>query len=186
MRKIAIVGAAPYHEEIPDDYEVWVIALYEAIAPRRDRAFEVHEDRDNRHSYGQAYVDFLAAPTIPLYVPEHLAKVYPEAETIPTEYMAKKYKKAFGSTISYMIVQAIYEQVDEIKLFGIRMDIGTEYAFQRDSCVFWEGVAVGLGVKFSGLVVDQVYGLTGVYIDGEPQEFIILDPENKTFEVVKR
>jgi len=90
-------------------------------------------------------------------VPEHLAHIYPKALLIPTEGLAKKYFRSFGSTISYMLAQAIHERVDEISLYGVGMC--DEYEGQRASATYWLGVANGLGIKTSGLLEEETYGL---------------------------
>ena len=151
MRKVAIVGMAD-HDPIPDDYEIWIIALYLSHFKRYDRAFECHEQ------IGESSVlkMFISDPWAPFYVPEHLAHVYPTATPIPTEEMAKRYHRSFGSTISYMLAQAIYEGVDEIALHGVGMC--DEYEGQRASATYWLGVANGLGIKTSGLLVEEMYG----------------------------
>lgn len=155
MTKIAIVGMSPYTEEIPEDFEVWVIALYIGHFTRYNRAFECHEQKPTKNSAK----DFIEDPWCEFYVPEHLADIYPKAKLIPVEAIAKKYKRAFGSTISYMLAQAIYEEVDEIGLFGVRLDAKDEYIQQKPSAYFWIGVANGLGIKTTGLLIEEMYGL---------------------------
>lgn len=155
MRKIAIVGMAAFTEEIPEDFEVWVIALYIGHFMRYDRAFECHEQPPTKGS-GK---DFVSDPWCEFYVPEHLAKIYPKAKLIPCEAIAKKYKRSFSSTISYMLAQAIYEEPEEIGLFGIWLDAKDEYINQKPSAYYWLGIANGLGIKTTGLMVDEMYGL---------------------------
>lgn len=153
--KIAIVGMSPFTEEIPEDFEVWVIALYISHFTRYDKAFECHEQPPTEGSAA----DFINDPWVPLFVPEHLIHIYPKAIPMQTEHMAKKYHRSFGSTISYMLAQAIYEKPEEIALFGVRLDSKDEYVQQKPSAYFWLGVANGLGIKTSGLLIEETYGL---------------------------
>ena len=156
MRKVAIVGMAEFTEQIPDDYEIWIIALYIGHFDKCSRAFECHEHMDENSSVLKMFVD---DPWVTFYVPEHLAHIYPTATPIPTEEMAKKYFRSFGSTISYMLAQAIHEKVDEIALYGVDMDLEDIYHTQRPSAYYWLGVANGLGIKTSGLLAEEIYGL---------------------------
>lgn len=155
MTKVAIVGMSPFTEEIPEDFEVWVIALYIGHFMRHDRAFECHEQPPTKNSAK----DFINDPWVPFYVPEHLADIYPKAKLIPIKEITKKYQCSFGSTISYMLAQAIHEEVDEIALFGVRLDAKDEYIQQKPSAYYWLGVANGLGIKTSGLLVEETYGM---------------------------
>jgi len=166
MGKIAIVGNAEFDDVIPDDHEVWVIAKYISYAPRHDAAFECHENLDLIDP-GSAHEDFVKDPWVPFYTPEHLAHLFPKAIQIPVEIMAKIYKRSFGSTISYMLAQAIYENVDEIALYGVTMDLEDEWAYQRPSAYYWIGVANGRGIKTSGFIEEQTYGFKGKLLHGQ-------------------
>lgn len=156
MRKIAIVGMSSFDEKIPDGYEIWIIALYIGHFDKYHRAFECHEHMDENSSVLKMFAN---DPWVPFYVPEHLVHIYPTATLIQTEEMAKKYFRSFGSTISYMLVQAIHEQVDEIALYGVDMNLEDIYHTQRPSAYYWLGVANGLGIKTSGLMAEEIYGL---------------------------
>jgi len=153
--KIAIVGMGPFTEEIPEDFEIWVIALYIGHFMRYDRAFECHEQPPTKGSA----VDFIKDPWVPFYVPEHLIHIYPKAIPMRTEHMAKKYKRSFSSTISYMLAQAIHEQPEEISLFGVRLDAKDEYINQKPSAYYWLGIANALGIKTTGLLTTEMYGM---------------------------
>lgn len=148
--KVAIVGMADFTEEIPKDHEIWVIAKYISHFPRYDRAFECHD-------YEPCSVLRMIADEPWFYVPEHLSYLYPKAQYIPVEEIANKYFRSFGSTISYMIAQAIHEGADEISLYGVGMC--EEYEGQRPSAFYWLGVANGLGIKTSGLLTEEMYGI---------------------------
>lgn len=155
MRKIAIVGMADFTDKIPDDHEIWVIALYIGHFSKYSRAFECHEYEPENNTTWHMFMD---DPWTELFVPEHLGYLYPKAQLIPTEAMAEKYSRSFGSTISYMIVQAVHEGVDEIALYGVDMEKETKYSNQQPSAYYWLGVANGLGIKTRGLVIDETYG----------------------------
>lgn len=157
MRKIAIVGMSDFSDKIPDDYEIWVIALYISHFKKYHRAFECHEWDPAETGVWRMFIE---DPWAEFYTPEHLSELYPKATTIPTESMSKKYFRTFGSTISYMLVQAIHEEVDEIALYGVDMDLEDIYHTQRPSAYYWLGVANGLGIKTSGLLTEEMYGVS--------------------------
>lgn len=148
--KIAICGMADFTDEIPGDSEIWVIAKYISHFERYDRAFECHNNEPNG-------VLKMIADEPWFYVPEHLAHVYPKAQLILVEELANKYFRSFGSTISYMLAQAIHERPEEIALHGVGMC--DEYEGQRPSAFYWLGVANGLGIKTSGLLTEEMYGI---------------------------
>jgi len=150
--KIAIVGMADDDREIPDDHEIWIIAQYIGHFDKYHRAFECHDYEP--HGVWKMFVD---DPWLPFFVPEHLAYMYPEANHIPIEELSNKYYRSFGSTISYMLAQAIHDKVDEIALYGAAMC--DEYEGQRPSAFYWLGVANGLGIKTSGLLTEEMYGM---------------------------
>lgn len=151
--KIAIVGMADFTEEIPDDFEIWVIAQYLSYFTKYDRAFECHEYDEPPNDTWKMFID---DPWVPFYVPEHYASIYPNAKTIPCKELSEKYFRSFGSTISYMLAQAIYEGADEISLYGVALC--DEYEGQRPSAFYWLGVANGMGIKTSGLLTEEMYG----------------------------
>lgn len=146
---MAIVGMADFTDKIPDDFEVWIIAKYISHFEKYDRAFECHDYEPNS-------VLKMIADEPWFYVPEHLSYLYPKAQLIPVKELADKYFMSFGSTISYMIAQAVHEQADEIALYGVGMC--DEYEGQRPSAFYWLGVANGLGIKTSGLLKQEIYG----------------------------
>jgi hypothetical protein len=56
------------------------------------------------------------------------------------------------STPAYMIALALYEHhqgdtVDEIRIAGIELTVGTEYFWQRPCMEFYMGIAIGYGIK---------------------------------------
>lgn len=53
----------------------------------------------------------------------------------------------FTNTVDYAIALALYEHYSEIDLYGINMEIESEYAFEKPGVEFWCGMAKGMGVK---------------------------------------
>jgi len=55
----------------------------------------------------------------------------------------------FTNSISYMIAYALYLGFKKISLYGVDMDSGSEYTFERPSVSYWLGFARGLSVEVS-------------------------------------
>ena len=53
----------------------------------------------------------------------------------------------FSNTVDYAIALALYKGYEEIDLYGVNMEEGTEYRYQKPSVEFWIGIAKGMGVK---------------------------------------
>ena len=51
----------------------------------------------------------------------------------------------FSSTVDYAIALALFRGFDEIDLYGVNMENGTEYQYQKAGVDFWLGVAKGSG-----------------------------------------
>lgn len=152
--KVAIVGMAEDSREIPDNFDIWVIAQYIGHFTKYHRAFECHE---YEYPPSTTWQMFIEDPWCRFFAPEHLVHLYPNAELIPVAELSEKYFRSFGSTISYMLAQAVYEGAEEISLHGVALC--DEYEGQRPSVFYWLGVANGLGIKTSGLMEEQTYGL---------------------------
>lgn len=169
-KKVAIVGyslsknMAPFNDET---FEIWGLNdLYKHI-PRYDRWFQLHtanevekrhiESPDNRDSWA-AHFEKLKDLNCPVYLQQEHTGI-PNSVRYPLEEIFKHFgecfvrpchAKYFTNTISYMIALAIYEEYDEIHVYGVDMAttfLDNEYAHQRPSCEFWLGVAAGRGIR---------------------------------------
>ena len=73
---------------------------------------------------------------------------YIDLETYPYEIIRDCFKTDyFSNTVDYAIAMALYSGYDEIDLYGITMEEGSEYSYQKPGCDFWCGVAKGMGVN---------------------------------------
>jgi hypothetical protein len=83
----------------------------------------------------------------------------PSAVKYPVEAIAESVGRPWGdgkqlystSTISYMLALALHEHLqgdtlDEIRLAGIELSVGTEYFWQKPATEFYLGMAIGLGI----------------------------------------
>lgn len=179
--------------EQPDDVEIWgsneshIFLKKLSNGKQAHRWFQLHPRNWNQEkvdqsngkyaadSYGrgQPHVDWLAQCGIPVY---QMAV----DERIPTSllYPLDAVTERFGtpnidgikfpyltSTMAYMLAQALLEGVDEIRLAGIEMVIGTEYVHQKPCLEFYLGMAIGMGVKVvlspwgSGMLAAPLYAV---------------------------
>lgn len=152
--KICILGTAPTSKDLAPfdnkDIEFWVLS--QDNPKRADVVFEIHEKSMLTHE---------------MYKPENILRKYPNQKFITVETIEgltnqDKYPldeiKSFlcehganenylMSSISYMLAYAIYQNVDEIYLYGVDMIASDEYAYQRSNCEWLIGIAQGKGIK---------------------------------------
>lgn len=53
----------------------------------------------------------------------------------------------FSNTVDYTIALALFERFDEIHLYGVNMEVGSEYIFEKAGVDFWCGYALGMRAK---------------------------------------
>lgn len=71
-----------------------------------------------------------------------------DQDTYPLQSIISKFNsRFFTNSISYMIAFALYEGFEKISLYGVDMDSGSEYEFERPSVSYWIGFARGLSVE---------------------------------------
>ena len=114
------------------------------------------------------HLRWLAKCGVPVYTKE-LDERIPTSVRYPIEEVTERFgipdldgkkRPYLTSSGDYMVALALLEGVDEIRIAGIELVIGTEYAHQRPGFEFWLGRALGMGVN----VVRSPYGsslLTG-------------------------
>lgn len=70
--------------------------------------------------------------------------------TYPYKEVVEEFKcDYFTSTVDYAIALALLWGHRDIDLFGVTLEAGSEYTYQRPGCSFWCGVAAGRGVKIT-------------------------------------
>jgi len=109
-------------------------------------------DDNERWSIGSAYDDF-KEKDISTYFCMHkwqhmeVDNVY-DLSNYPLKEVIEKYgSRYFTNSIGYMIALALFKGYTEINLYGVDMDMGDEYAFERPCVLYWVGFARGMGVK---------------------------------------
>ena len=175
MKSVAIVGFSektfPYVKYAKAD-EIWSLnnafLLWDSF-PRLDRLFEIHK-RDwylrrevkvtkeyeewlrNNHEIPVVMQESELTPDVPMgvrYPYEEICEKYLK-DLVRIDYdqdNKERYAPYFTSSFAFMMALAIYEGFDEINIFGIDMEVNTEYAYQKPCGEFWIGMALGLGIK---------------------------------------
>jgi hypothetical protein len=142
--KIAVIGLADSSRgEAPwgdPQWEKWGLA-WDSRWPELSRTFEMHDQRELK----RGYVEELQYRTR-LYTQEK----YPQIDgctRYPIEDVTRSTGDYFVSSVAYMLALAIHEGADEIGLWGVDMDRGTEYEYQRANGEYLIGFARGRGIK---------------------------------------
>ena len=114
-----------------------------------DRHFEMHDWKllNSEHSRRKPdYFDRLRELDC-IYMQEPYESV-PNAKAYPFDEVAKSIGAYyFNSSIAYPFALAIHEGAEEIGLWGVDMDAGEEYAYQRPNMEYLIGIARGKGIK---------------------------------------
>lgn len=73
--------------------------------------------------------------------------LYPILEIIDSFGINSKNVKWFTNSYAYMMALAIYMGYEEVHYYGFEMSSQEEYGHQRACAVFWNGIAIGRGIK---------------------------------------
>ncbi len=95
---------------------------------------------------GRKHLKWLQECGIPVYM-QGVDERIPTSVRFPKEEAIKRFGYYFTSTSAYMAALAILEGVDEIRIAGIDMAIGSEYSIQKPCLEYLLGYARGLGIK---------------------------------------
>lgn len=159
MRKVAIIGRshntrsdAPF--DVPG-WEMWALA-WDRI-PRHDRMFEMHQNwREIDHFRGEEgkrdHLIWLGMQKVPVYMPERVEEIptsvrYPMEEITALVGKTRDGTPYLESSLAYMMALAILEGVDKIGIWGVDLDIKSEYSHQRPNLEYLIGLARGRGIK---------------------------------------
>lgn len=160
--KVAIVGFAPSWNLAPFDdptFDVWGInELYiQAVNKRFTHWFEIHNP-ESPSKKSAKHQEWLKNCKIPIFMQQHYEQ-FPASIPYPREVIKSMVNKDFilndvgspytdfSNQITWMILAAIYMDYKEIHVYGVDMAQQSEYAWQRSSCQFAIGFAVGRGIK---------------------------------------
>lgn len=155
-KKVAIVGFAPStRDKAPynnPEWEIWVLNEYFTILPNEGannitRWFEIHQrDTVLNSSRSNDYIDKLKASKVPIMMCEKYDDI-PMSVAYPLDDIIKALgTDYFTNSISYMVAQAVYENYDEIAIYGVDMAQDEEYAKERPSVEYFVGFARAKGI----------------------------------------
>lgn len=151
MKKVAIVGCADSWSLAPFDdlsVEIWTFnqLMFERV-PRFDRYFDVHIPYKNYFKNFEKYEQFLKSNQDKVYIMDAEPEL-PEANIFEWRKLLEKFSRQyFTSSMAWLIAAAIYEEYDEISLFGIDLLLKREYEEQKPCIEYWLGIAEGKGIK---------------------------------------
>ncbi len=157
-KKVAILGFTPTRRLAPyddKDFEIWGLNdLYKFKGDddikRWDRWFDIHDTTKDyrllgRMSWQESFKEF-ATWKCPIYMQKHHPEI-PASVAYPVGEVVNRFGRYFTNSISYMIGLAILEEFEEIHVYGVDMAVDSEYNYERPSCEYILGVAVGRGIK---------------------------------------
>ena len=157
-KKICILGTAPTSKHLApfkdESVEFWTLA--QDNPKRCDVVFEIHDkticDEYSIDRNKKTIEQHLAAKKAKRVITTSAVNVE-NNELYPMD-KAKELLKRYNasdnyimSSISYMLILAILEGVNEIHLYGVDMMATDEYAYQRANCEWLVGIAQGMGIK---------------------------------------
>jgi hypothetical protein len=144
--KVALIGLwqdtrslAPWNE---DGWELWGLG-WDHERYQFHRAFEMHDRACLEHTYGENLAEYLEK----LRCCSRVIVDDIEGERYPFEAVAEDIGAYWCSSVAYMLALAIHEKAEEIGLYGIAMDAGDEYGYQKPNCEYLIGLARGRGIK---------------------------------------
>lgn len=174
--RINIIGSAPGWEECPvNDGQIWGVNNMHLLRDV-DLIIDVHKSRtDVKEIKDVWHLKILKEKNIHAFFYDKIPDM-PNVERYPIEEIKKEFgTDYFACGIDYMVALALYRGATEIHIYGVWMECGTEYAFQKASMEFWLGYAMGRGVKVEvhgkhGSLLRTHNGL--LYGYQEPQEWV--------------
>lgn len=169
MKPVVIVGNYP-NTDIPfsDDVEIWAINAQGTLHPRVDMLFQIHRKEEGFYEADEFYEWMKENKTIPICMREKFDEIpmcvqYPFEEVyglIPNVRQGSQELEELEyltSTPSMAVALAILQEREKILLYGIEMDIGETYFFQRDCFTFWLGIAGGKGIDVEIHCADKIF-----------------------------
>jgi hypothetical protein len=94
-----------------------------------------------------AYIEWMSQQTKPVVLREAREEV-PNAQVFPLQaVMSQTTYPYWTNTVSWLIGLAIAEGVEAIGIWGVDMELDSEYGTQRPSCEYLLGIAEGRGIQ---------------------------------------
>lgn len=178
-KKVAIVGAQrDTRENAPFDdptYDIWSFADWVCSdwLKRCTGLFEVHSPRNYmEHPRTPEYWEKLQTIEYPVYMypvadPRVPGSVeYPLDGVLSLVSSGKQFGDPFkplNCSVAYAIGLAIFKGYNVIDVYGVELNVVSEYMHQKGMFAFWSGVAVGRGIELNiycskGMFIEPLYG----------------------------
>lgn len=113
----------------PDGHEKWSIGTaFPAYGPKADLYFCFHDE------------------PVDIFIKSDIG--FLNRNSYPLDKIIKYFKtRYFTNSIAYMLALAIKRKPKEIHLWGVEMDSGSTYAYERPCVLYWIGQAEARGIK---------------------------------------
>lgn len=147
MKKVIITGTYTQDEvwSPPRDYEVWGVAsclFDDDMAIHLDKVFEIHR----RDEYNQDTIIEISKTKIPVVMLKKDKRVT-NVELYPMDKIINKYGEYFTNSISLMLVYAVEQGYNNIKIVNIEMQSFREAIIERANLEYYIGLFRGQGIK---------------------------------------
>ncbi len=161
-KKLAIVGlasttrdAAPFDDP---EYDIWSMHMGPFLLKRVDVSFEFHNPDDfKKPQYAdKAYYEKITKMEIPIFMRKHYDDI-PTSIPYPIETIVQEFGRYFTNSVAYMLALAFRNNYDEVLLYGVEMEHGTEYVDQARSVIYFIGLLMGKGVKVGVPPICQLF-----------------------------
>jgi len=183
-RKIVMLGTAQSSEFAPYDdgsWEIWMVGGRRRWTTRVDRWYEVHSLEGNGEAWVDAWREYVKHfdDGVQIWMHNLTSGFGDNVFQYPVDRIAKRFGTYFmTSSFSWMMAHAIDEvcPVDgprvpaEIAIYGVDMEMGTEFTMQRDGMRHFIELA-----RFSGIYVTRLAS-SGIVYEPTPYPMLIDDP----------
>lgn len=167
----------------PDDspaveHVKWLAQKHKNQNPAHDVEFGTVRFREGDYGRTPHHIAFLARCGVPVYM-QRVDERIPTAVRFPFEEVTEmlglpdingRKRLYMTSSAAWMMALAVYEHrsgktISELRLAGIEMLIGTEYARQKPCLEWWLGLAMGMGIEVkvaptgSAIMTDGIYAV---------------------------
>jgi len=146
--KVCIVGGAPSSKDLApiDDpeWKIWILGSRSSLYGKVDKIFEMHDNVKDRY---EADINKNGSPLVVGKGSPLDGEVFPYYEEA-AKVFGDKCCPYLTSSLSYMMVYAIFAGAEQIMIVGVDMSIDeSEYFRQRPCMEAWIGYARGKGIK---------------------------------------
>ena len=176
-KTLAIVGTGHGHQLAPTSGEVWVLNDLGIYRPGTTMLWDMHNfewtleenyenyshiqedltdearwerarNRDARFRRIEKFCNGSGCALMSIKEYEHV----PTSIEYPLQGILERFpacREFLNSALSQAIAYALYLGWKSIDLFGINVEMGTEWIYQRDCVSYWVGVGHGMGVRIT-------------------------------------